>query len=80
MAAGEAHWQNVIVERRIGTFRELLSKLLLEDVFEDAGNQSIVDHVRAAKTAMALTTAPHRANGCWESQDTHSWTQLKPPP
>ena len=33
MAAGEAHWQNGIVERHIGTFRELFSKLLLEDTF-----------------------------------------------
>ena len=28
MAAGEAHWQNGIVERHIGTFCELLSKLM----------------------------------------------------
>ena len=49
MAAGEARWQNGVVERHIGTFRELLSKLLLEDVFEGADNQSIVDHVCAAK-------------------------------
>ena len=49
MAAGEAHWQNGIVERHIGTFRELLNKLLLEDVFEGAENQSIVDNVCEAK-------------------------------
>ena len=34
MATGEAHWQNGMVERHIGTFRELFSKLLLEDAFE----------------------------------------------
>ena len=34
MAAGDTHWQNGIVERHIGTFRELLNKLLLEAVFE----------------------------------------------
>ena len=34
MAAGESHWQNGIVERHIGTFRELLNKLLLEDVLK----------------------------------------------
>ena len=45
MAAGEAHWQNGIVERHIGTFRELLKTLLLEDVFEGATNQSVVDQV-----------------------------------
>ena len=45
MAVGEAHWQNGIVERHIGTFRELLKKLILEDVFEGASNQSVVDQV-----------------------------------
>ena len=49
MAAGEAHWQNGIVERHIGTFRELLSKLLLEDMFEGADFQSVVDEVTEAK-------------------------------
>ena len=49
MAAGEAHWQNGIVERRIGTFRELLNKLMLEDSFEGADNQTIVDSVCEAK-------------------------------
>merc|ERR1712069_23252 len=63
MSAGEAHWQNGIVERRIGTFRELLNKLMLEDSFEGADNQPIVDSVCEAKTAMKLTTAPHLVNG-----------------
>ena len=49
MAAGEAHWQNGIVERHIGTFRELLSKLMEEDTFEGATLQSIVDHACKAK-------------------------------
>ena len=49
MAAGEAHWQNGIVERHIGTFRELFSKLLLEDTFEGATTQSIVDQTCEAK-------------------------------
>ena len=80
MAAGEAHWQNGIVERHIGTFRELLSKLLLEDMSEGADYQSVVEHVTEAKIAMEPTTAPHRANGCWESQDTHSWTHQRPLP
>ena len=43
MAVGEAHWQNGIVERHIGTFRELINKLLLEDLFEGATCQSVVD-------------------------------------
>ena len=49
MAAGEAHWQNGIVERHIGTSRELFSKLLLEDTFEGATTQSIVDQTCEAK-------------------------------
>ncbi len=49
MAAGEAHWQNGIVERHIGTFRTLFSKLLLDDTYEGATNQSIVDATCEAK-------------------------------
>ena len=49
MAVGEAHWQNGIVERHIGTFREMLNKLMLEDVFEGADNQTFVDNVCEAK-------------------------------
>ena len=49
MAAGEAHWQNGIVERHIGTFREMLNTLMLEDVFEGAGNQTFVDNVCETK-------------------------------
>ena len=49
MAAGEAHWQNCIVERHIGTFRELLSNMMEEDTFESATLQSIVDHACEAK-------------------------------
>ena len=49
MAAGEAHWPNGIVERHIGTFRELFNKLLLEDLFEGATCQSVVDQTCEAK-------------------------------
>ena len=52
MAAGEAHWQNGIVERHIGTFREMLSKLLLEDAFEGAENQLTVDQVCETKNRL----------------------------
>ena len=45
MAAGETHWQTGIVERHIGTFRELLNKSMLDDSFEGADNQTIVDNV-----------------------------------
>ena len=71
MAAGEAHWQNGIVERHIGTFREMLNKLMLEDVFEGADNQTFVDNVCETKTAMAQTTALHQANGFWVGLDIH---------
>ena len=63
MAVGEAHWQNGIVERHIGTFREMLNKLMLEDVFEGATNQTFVDNVCEAKTAMAHIMAQPQANG-----------------
>ena len=58
MAAGEAHWQNGIVERHIGTFRELLKKLLLEDVFEGASNQSIVDLLQWNVTKSMVFRSP----------------------
>ena len=40
MAAGEAHWQNGVVERHIGTFKSLFGELSMDDPFE-WGNQSI---------------------------------------
>ena len=49
MAAWGSTLANGIVERHIGTFRELLNKLFLEDVFEGATNQSIVDSATEAK-------------------------------
>ena len=49
ISAGEAHWQNGLVERHIGTFREMLNKLMLEDVFEGADNQTFVDDFCEAK-------------------------------
>ena len=50
MAAGEAHWQNGVVERHIGTLRTLFNKLLMDDTFEAATNQSIVDATCEAKS------------------------------
>ena len=64
MAAGEAHWQNGIVERHIGTFREMLGKLLLEDVFEDAGNQTTVDHVCKSNNRLGSYNGTSQVNGC----------------
>ena len=52
MAAGKAHWQNGIVERHIGIFREKLNKLFLEDVFEGADAQTTVDHVCESKNRL----------------------------
>ena len=49
MAAGEAHWQTCIVERHIGTFRDIFNKLQLEGVLDGATNQTIVDSVCEAK-------------------------------
>ena len=77
MAAGEAHWQNGVVERHIGTFRELHKKLMMEDVFEGADNQTIVDNVCETQTKMDPTTGPRPVNGSWVDQDTHLSTPRK---
>ena len=71
MAAGEAHWQNGIVERHIGTFREMLSKLLLEDTFEGADNQMTVDLVCETNIVLDHTMERPPANGCWAAQGIH---------
>ena len=39
-AVGEGHRQHGIVECRLGTFREALNKLMLEDVFEGVDDQN----------------------------------------
>ena len=71
MAAGEAHWQNGIVERHIGAFREHFSKLQLEDTVEGATPQDLCDSVCEQRTIMELTMAPHQVNGWWASLDFH---------
>lgn len=50
MAAGEAHWQNGVVERHIGTFRSLFGKLSMDDTIEGASSQSIADATCEAKS------------------------------
>ena len=77
MAAGEAHWQHGIVERRIGTFLELFNKLQLEDVFDGATNQTIVDSVCEAKIEMAPTTALLLVSGSLGDPDSHCATRPK---
>ena len=52
MGDGEVHWQNGIVERRFGTFREMFGKLCLKDLFEGAGNQTTVDHACESKNRL----------------------------
>lgn len=49
MVVGETHWQNGIVERHIGRWRDMLSKVFLEGVFEGADNQTTVDHICESK-------------------------------
>ena len=63
MAAGESHWQNGVVERHVGTFRELFNLLQLEDVFGGATNQTIVGNVCEAK---------HR-NGTYNGTSPSQW-------
>ena len=45
MCAGQAHWQNGIVERHIGTFREMFKKLSLDDRLECEDDHSVTDRV-----------------------------------
>ena len=75
MAACEAHWQNGIVERHIGTFRELFNKLLLEDTFAGATIQSVVDQTCEATLGMARILELPRANGSLDALYTH-WLLL----
>ena len=70
MAAGEAHWQNGVVERHIGTFRNLFDKLLLDDTFDGATNQSVVDATREAKISTDRTTEHLLCSGLWDALDT----------
>ena len=68
ISVGEAKWQNGIVERHIGTFRDMLNKMFVEDVFEGAGAQTTVDHVCESKIVLVLITAPRLANGFWDER------------
>ena len=63
MAAGEAHWQNGIVEHHIGTFRELLNKLLLEDVLNVPKTNPLWTVSVRPRTAMERIMALHQVNG-----------------
>ena len=47
--AGEAHWQNGIVERHIGTFKRILKKMALDDLYSELDFEEIVDLVCQAK-------------------------------
>ena len=41
--AGEAHWQNGIVERHIGTLKMIAKKLLLDDLYAGMGPENVLD-------------------------------------
>ena len=47
--AGEAHWQNGIVERHIETFKDMHAKLQLDDAYVDSDPQYILDRVTEGK-------------------------------
>ena len=46
---GEAHWQNGIVERHIGTFRYITTKLFLDDLYADMDPQYVLDKACESK-------------------------------
>ena len=43
MCAGEAHWQNGVVERHIGTFKRIFDKLLMDWNHEDTAQVEVPD-------------------------------------
>ena len=47
--AGEAHWQHGIVERHIQTFKNILTKLFLDDRFNENDAEYVVDRATEAK-------------------------------
>ena len=49
VCGGEAHWQLGVVERHIGTLKDALAKLFLEDCFGDMTPQECVDMALEAK-------------------------------
>ena len=77
MAAGEAHWQNGVVERHIGTFRTPFNKLLMDDTYEGATNQSIVDATCEAKNSMVPTMVRLQFNGLLDAPGIHWWVPPK---
>ena len=63
MAVGEAHWQNGIVARHIGKFREMLSKLFLEDILKVPTTKPQWTMYVNQTTVWDLTTVPPLVNG-----------------
>ena len=51
VCGGEAHWQLGVVERHIGTLKDSLAKLYLEDAMGDLSPQELVDLALEAKNS-----------------------------
>ena len=47
--AGEAHWQHGIVERHIGTLKEIVQRLFLDDVYGELEPEYILDKACESK-------------------------------
>ena len=47
--AGEAHWQNGIVERRIGTLKQIVQRLFLDDLYAGLDPEYILDKACESK-------------------------------
>ena len=71
MASGEARWQNGIVERHIGTFLELLNKVLLECVLRVLKTRPLWAAPVRPRTATEHITVLLLVNGSWASLDIH---------
>jgi hypothetical protein len=66
MAAGEAHFQNGVVERPIGTFRKTLESLindLGDKTVADDFQQYVTEHVLSKNKMVVMEVVTHHLNG-----------------
>ena len=59
MAVGEAHWQNGMVERHIGVFKNSIDRLIAEDTTSFPDDASVAAHV-AGLQKLILETAQNK--------------------
>ena len=65
ICAGEAHWQQGIIERHIGTLRGMLDKMFLDHELSDLGIQEVVDLATEAKNNLGTYFSQTRLSLTW---------------